>query len=193
MTTAAWRSLPAAVVVCLAPAGPALAHSEGLTPYRYVQAPPGVSSEGAAGAGLSTQPLGAAAFAGTTDNQMQLTLPPGALPVRPGERVGLTAPAAPSEVYELVDGAWQPVSYVPVAGEEGFSSVVALRRPGTFLQADDPSTAPPSAAPSAEASRAPAVAAAGGGVVLTAAVVLLRRCLRTTDREAQPAVPGPRT
>lgn len=67
-------------------AGPALAHSEGLTPYRYVVAPQGVVSEGPAEVGVSTQPIGAPGFAGTTDNQMQLTLPDGALPPRAGER-----------------------------------------------------------------------------------------------------------
>ena len=69
------------------PGAPAQAHpGEGATPYRYVVAPPGVTSEGAAASGLSTQPTGPAAFAGTTDNQMQLTLPAGALPARAGEQ-----------------------------------------------------------------------------------------------------------
>jgi len=36
--------------------------------------------------GVSTQPLGRAGFAGTTDNQMQLTLAPGVLPKRAGEQ-----------------------------------------------------------------------------------------------------------
>jgi len=53
--------------------------------YRYVMAPPGVRSEGPPEMGTSTQPLGRAGFAGTTDNQMQLTLPPGVLPRRSGE------------------------------------------------------------------------------------------------------------
>jgi len=43
-------------------------------------APPGVRSEGTPEIGASTQPLGRAGFAGTTDNQMQLRLAPGALP-----------------------------------------------------------------------------------------------------------------
>ena len=188
--------------LCVAPvlglqglnAVPGLAHSEGLTPYRYVTAPPGVISEGPAQAGLSTQPLGAPGFAGTTDNQMQLTLPAGALPARAGERgvrvtldqldpavlpalpsglepegnayrvrmtyvasglpvtrlarpavLGLSAPAAPTGLYELVGRDWRAHPYTPVAAEEGFSSVVSLGRPGTFLQAYDPPA--PGAAP----------------------------------------------
>ena len=81
------RTCVAAVAVLalgLLTAGPVLAHSEGLTPYRYVVAPPGVASEGPAEPGLSTQPIGPPGFAGTTDNQMQLTLPEGVLPSRPG-------------------------------------------------------------------------------------------------------------
>ena len=95
-TTAARRSRLAAVVVLAgwSSAGPAGAHpGEGVTPYRYVVAPLGVASEGAAEAGVSTQPFGSPGFAGTTDNQMQLTLPSGALPARLGEqgvRVELT-------------------------------------------------------------------------------------------------------
>ena len=85
-TAARLTSLAAVVLVPLLSAGTALAHSEGLTPYRYVVAPPGVQSEGPAEAGVSTQPIGPRAFAGTTDNQMQLTLPEGALPARPGDQ-----------------------------------------------------------------------------------------------------------
>ena len=186
-TTAARRTLPAAVVVlALLHAGEALAHSEGLTPYRYVVAPPGVVSEGPAEAGVSTQRIGPPGFAGTTDNQMQLTLPAGALPSRLGETgvrveldqldpaalpklpagfepegngyrvvmayaasgaavsrlsgqasLGLSAPAAPSAVYRLVGARWEPVRSTPVAVEEGYTSVVALDEPGTFLQAYD--------------------------------------------------------
>ena len=86
--TAAMRTCVAAVAVLalgLLSARPVLAHSEGLTPYRYVVAPPGVASEGPAEPGLSTQPIGPPGFAGTTDNQMQLTLPEGVLPSRPDE------------------------------------------------------------------------------------------------------------
>ena len=93
-TTTAWTAVRTctAVLAVVIPslvtvtAGPALAHSEGLTPYRYVVAPRGVVSEGPAQVGVSTQPIGAPGFAGTTDNQMQLTLPAGALPPRAGER-----------------------------------------------------------------------------------------------------------
>ncbi len=91
MTTAVGRMRSAAVVVLalalvLLSAAPVWAHKEGLTPYRYVVAPPGVSSEGPPESGVSTQELGRPSFAGTTDNQMQLTLPQGALPARTGER-----------------------------------------------------------------------------------------------------------
>ena len=87
--TAAGRLRVVAVVVLLSCLGtaPATAHpGEGQTPYRYVVAPPGVTSEGAAESGASAQPIGPAGFAGTTDNQMQLTLPEGVLPPRPGEQ-----------------------------------------------------------------------------------------------------------
>ncbi len=216
-TTAARRTLPAAVVaLALLQAGPALAHSEGLTPYRYVLAPPGVVSEGPAEAGVSTQPIGAPGFAGTTDNQMQLTLPAGVLPPRPGERgvrvrldqldpavlpdlpvglepegngyrvamayaasggavsrlrgqasLGLSAPAAPSAVYRLVGQRWQPVRFTPVAVEEGFTSVVALDAPGTFLQAYDVSGAP--AGPAAARAPGPAAASPRGAAATPAA------------------------
>ena len=188
------RTCVAAVAVLalgLLSARPVLAHSEGLTPYRYVLAPPGVASEGPAEPGDSTQPIGSPGFAGTTDNQMQLTLPEGVLPSRPGQqgvrvqldqldpaelpalpgglepegnayRVGLTyapsgapvgglvgpatlglsAPAAPTALYELVGGAWVVTAHTPVAAEEGFSSVVELDRAGTFLQAYDATAAP---------------------------------------------------
>ena len=55
--TAATRTCVAAVAVLalgLLVAGPAFAHSEGLTPYRYVVAPAGVESEGPAEAGVSS-------------------------------------------------------------------------------------------------------------------------------------------
>lgn len=193
------RRLRSAAVVVLAAgflaggaleAPPALAHGEGLTPYLYVVAPPGVASAGTPEPGVSTQPLDGFGFAGTTDNQLQLTLPAGVLPARKGEQgvrvqldqldpaqlpalpfgleaegngyrvslsyapsgarldrlagpatLGLTAPAPPTAVYELVDGGWVAVSFTPIAGETGFSSVVALQGPGTFLQAYDPATA----------------------------------------------------
>ena len=86
---AVMRTCIAAVAVlalAMLTAGPVLAHSEGLTPYRYVVAPAGVESEGPAEAGVSTQPIGPPGFAGTTDNQMQLTLPEGVLPSRPGQQ-----------------------------------------------------------------------------------------------------------
>jgi len=165
-------------------ATPAQAHSEGLTPYRYVVAPPGVSSQGPAESGSSIQPLGRFGFAGTTDNQMQLTLPegsllprrghtgvrvqldqvaPASLPALPdglepegnGYRVrlsyapsgaplthldapatlGLSAPAPPTALYELIDGTWHRADFTPVTADTGFTSVIVLDGPGTFLQA----------------------------------------------------------
>ena len=209
-TMAVARTCAAAIaVLALLGAGPALAHSEGLTPYRYVVAPPGTASEGPAEAGVSTQPIGPPGFAGTTDNQMQLTLPEGALPAAPGQRgvrvqllqldpadlpplpaglepegngyrvvlayapsgapvpalagpatLGLSAPAAPTAVFELVGREWKPVPYTPVAVDEGFSSVLEISGPGTFLQAYDPASASASAA--AAAPTAPTAPAAGG-------------------------------
>lgn len=76
------------LAIGLLSAGPALAHEEGLTPYRYVAAPPGVISQGPAESGSSIQPLGRFGFAGTTDNQMQLTLPEGAL-MPQGDQTGV--------------------------------------------------------------------------------------------------------
>lgn len=58
----------------------------------------------------------------------------------------LSAPAAPTALYELVDGAWRTMAFTPVAAEQGSSSVIELARPGTFLQAYDPATAPGAAA-----------------------------------------------
>ena len=99
-------------------------------------------------------------------------------------------------------GSWQPIASTPFASEEGFSSGLTLTRPGTFLQAYDPSTAPvgtlsPSAGPASEPSTAPVDAASPptrpasnaedlapqllrGGLLLASgavggAVVLLRR------------------
>ncbi len=191
---AAVRSRTAAIgVLCggLLLAGPAGAHPEGQTPYRYVVAPAGVTSAGPPEPGASTQPIGRPGFAGTTDNQMQLTLPAGALPPRAGEQgvrvaldqqdpallpalprgfepegnvyrvsltyaasgaevtrlavpapLGLTAPAAPTGVLQLVGERWQPVPYTPVAADEGFSSVVLLQTgTATFLQVYDPASA----------------------------------------------------
>ena len=245
--TAAGRTRLAAVAALAAsllPAAPVLAHSEGLTPYRYVVAPLGATSEGPAEAGLSTQALGRPGFAGTTDNQLQLTFPAGVLAARDGETgvrvqldqldpaqlpplpvglepegngyrvsltyapsgttldrlaglavLGLTAPAPATGLYELVAGAWTPVDYMPVAGDSGFSSVVMIDGPGTFLQGYDPTTATaPLArtAPTARAARAgspagagsavpPVVAASGlAGLGLFGTVLYLRR--RNTPR-----------
>ena len=248
--TAAGRMRPAAVAVIalahvlalgLLAAEPASAHSEGLTPYRYVAAPPGVRSEGPPEMGTSTQPLGQAGFAGTTDNQMQLTLGPGVLPTRGGETgvrvtldqldpadlpalptglepegngyhvgmiyassnnrltrlakpatLGLTAPASPTALYELVNGAWRSVRYTAVKSESSFTSVVELVRPGTFLQAYDPATAQTTAgdelAPAAlgprslssSSSTAPGMAFFGAGAVLLLATVLFALRLRWT-------------
>jgi len=248
--TAAGRMRPAAVAVIalahtlalgLLGAGPARAHSEGLTPYRYVLAPPGVRSVGPPEMGASTQPLGRAGFAGTTDNQMQLTLPPGVLPKRSGEKgvrvtldqldpadlpdlpaglepegngyrvrmiyassnkrlarlakpatLGLSAPAPPTALFELVDGAWRSARYTAVKAESGFTSVLELVRPGTFLQAYDPATAqttagdelapaaPAARSPSSSSSTAPGMAFFGGGAVLLLATVLLALRLRWT-------------
>ena len=237
--TAAGRTRLAAVAVlatALLPAAPALAHSEGLTPYRYVVAPPGAASEGPAESGISTQPLGRPGFAGTTDNQLQLTLPTGVLPARDGQTgvrvqldqldpaqlpplpvglepegngyrvsltyapsgttldrlaglavLGLTAPAPATGLYELVAGAWVPVDYVPVADDSGFSSVVMIDGPGTFLQGYDPTAATAPLARAAQTARAgspagagsavPPVVAAGGlaGLGLFATILYLRR------------------
>ena len=231
--TAAGRLRPAAVAAIASAtfvglglaAAPASAHSEGLTPYRYVAAPQGVVSEGPPETGTSTQPLGQAGFAGTTDNQMQLTLPEGALPSRAGERgarvtldqldpadlpdlptglepegngyrvtmvyatsqkrvtrlgipasLGLSAPAAPTSVYELVDGAWLPAHFAPAQSDAGFTSVVALERPGTFLQAYDPATAPAATRQgSGERGLSPGPALAGATVLLVAAAFLAMR------------------
>ena len=225
-------------------AAPALAHDEGLTPYRYVVAPPGVTSQGPAQSGSSTQPLGQFGFAGTTDNQMQLTLPegallpetdqtgvrvqldqlaPGSLPALPaglepegnGYRVrlsytpsgapltrlntpatlGLSAPAPPTAMYELIDGTWQKVDFVPVTADAGFTSVIMLDGPGTFLQAYDPTSAPAATSPAPPAAR-PAVTArtepgglasgwlvAGGGALLLAAgLAALHRRGRSVPR-----------
>lgn len=87
-TAAARMSSAAAVVLVLGlTTSPAAAHpGEGRTPYRYVIAPPGVTSEGPAASGVSTQLIGPSGFAGTTDNQMQLTLPQGAFAPRPGQQ-----------------------------------------------------------------------------------------------------------
>ncbi len=211
-TTAAGRLRSVAVVVLVLglAVSPAAAHpGEGQLPYRYVVAPPGVASEGAAEAGVSTQPFGPAGFAGTTDNQMQLTLPEGVFPPRPGEtgvrvqleqldpaqlpplpaglepegngyRVGLTyapsgtpvtalsapatlgvvAPAAPTDVLELVDGRWVRVAYTPVAEEAGFSSVVQVDGPITLMQVYDPASAPPPSAAVTAPSPLPAPVAA---------------------------------
>jgi hypothetical protein len=188
--------------------GPAAAHPEGLTPYRYAAAPPGVTSAGPAASAVSIQPIGSFGFAGTTDNQMQLTLAAGVLPSRAGEqgvhvrldqqdpaslpplpaelepegnvyRVGLTyassgdpvvhleapapldltAPAAPTDVLQLVAERWQPVPYTAVAAEDGFSSVVMVQEgSATFLQVYDPRTTPPIGQPPAAAPEvAPAV------------------------------------
>ena len=197
MTPTAGRLRSAVVVLALCVLGggaleapPALAHGEGLTPYLYVTAPPGVASAGTPEQGVSTQPLGRFGFAGTSDNQMQLTLPEGVLPPRDGEQgvrvqldqldpatlptlppgleaegngyrvslsyapsgtpldrlagpasLGLSAPAAPTGVYELVKGRWVAALFTPVAVESGFSSVVARAGPGTFLQAYEPAPA----------------------------------------------------
>lgn len=228
MTATGARSCASvAVVLGLLVAAPVLAHSEGLTPYRYVVAPPGVESEGPPEAGLSTQPLGGPGFAGTTDNQMQLTLPapalapragasglrvqldqldPASLPPLPaglepegngyrlslayapsGEVVrtlpatatlGLSAPAPPTGLYELVSGRWAAVDHLPVASEEGFSSVVVLDRPGTFLQAYDPAgdvAAPAAASTTSGPSAAVVAGAAAAALALMAGAVLLLR------------------
>lgn len=87
-TTAAGRLRSAAVAVLvlgLTTTAAAAHPGEGQTPYRYVVAPPGVTSEGPPESGISTQPIGPAGFAGTTDNQMQVTLPEGAFAPRPGQ------------------------------------------------------------------------------------------------------------
>ena len=215
----------------------ARAHSEGLTPYRYVTAPPGVRSEGPPEMGVSTQPIGRAGFAGTTDNQMQLTLSPDVLPpsanesgvritlgqLDPGDlpalpaglepegngytvgmayassgkrlarldepaSLGLTAPAAPTALYELRDGAWKDVRYTAVESDTGFTSVVRLTRPGTFLQAYDPATTPPAAAaapidPQAASGSSTtaswAVFGGGAGLLLVAGLAAFRRRCRS--------------
>ena len=251
-TTTAARHLCLAVVVVtvawLSPASPAAAHpGEGATPYRYVVAPPGVTSEGAAASGLSTQPFDAPGFAGTTDNQMQLTLPADALHGKPGEQgvrvqldqldpaalpalpaglepegngyrvalafspsgapvvtlpapatLSVSAPAAPTDVLELVGGRWQPLRYTPVAAEAGFSSVVQLDGPITLMQVYEKAApaptraATPAASPPASLDATRRLAGPGQpelvvplGVValllatLTAGLLVLRRRRRT--------------
>lgn len=220
---------PLAVLAVLATglltAGPALAHSEGLTPYRYVVAPQGVDSEGPAESGISTQPLGQPGFAGTTDNQMQLTLPAGVLPARTGQTgvrvqldqldpaqlpplpaglepegngyrislayvpsgmplgrlaglavLGLTAPAPATGLYELVRGGWVKVDHAPIAADSGFSSVVRIDRPGTFLQGYNPRTVAPAAAgPARSAGSIVTKVTILGTFVLLGTMLFLRR------------------
>ncbi len=130
MTTTVGLRRPAVVVVLVLgllargalEAAPARAHGEGLTPYSYVTAPPGVVSAGTPEPGVSTQPLDGFGFAGTTDNQMQLTLPDGVLPARDGEqgvRVQLDQldptqlPALPSGLEAEGNGYRVSLSYAP--------------------------------------------------------------------------------
>jgi len=106
--------------------------------------------------------------------------------------LGLTAPAPPTALYQLIDGAWRSARYTAVKAESGFTSVVELVRPGTFLQAYDPATAQPTAgdelapaapgprSPSSSSSTAPGMAFFGGGAVLLLATVLLALRLRWT-------------
>lgn len=54
--------------------------------------------------------------------------------------------SAPAALYEFVDGTWQSLRYTPATADEGSTSVVELIRPGTFLQAYDPASAPPATA-----------------------------------------------
>ncbi len=258
MTTTTAGHVRSAVVVVLAlgvlaggalEAPPALAHGEGLTPYLYVTAPPGVTSAGTPEQGVSTQPLDGFGFAGTTDNQMQLSLPEGALPLREGEQgirvqldqldparlpalpaglepegngyrvslayspsgasldrlsgpasLALSAPAAPTGVYELVDGGWVTIAFTPVAVETGFSSVISLHRPGTFLQAYDRKKSPASpqvkdAAPSidrvAESARArdrplPLLTVPAGLAAVVLLLLFLRQRRRSTGASSTP-------
>lgn len=228
-TAARLLSLAAVAVLPFLAAGPALAHSEGRTPYRYVAAPPGVQSEGSAEAGISTQPIGPPGFAGTTDNQMQLTLPEGSLPARSGDQgvrialsqldpaalpplpggqeaegnayrvemefspsgapvsrlaapatLGLSAPAAPTQVYELIDGVWAPVTYIPVDVEEGFASVLEVNGPGVFLQGYAPTG---SGRPSGSSTLVVGAALTGLAAVLVVAVAVRHRRTATPPRD----------
>lgn len=137
--TAAGRLRSAAVVVLVLglSASPAAAHpGEGQTPYRYVVAPPGVISEGAATSGVSIQPIGPAGFAGTTDNQMQLTLPAGAFAPRSGAvgvRVQLdqldpaTLPPLPEGLEAEGNGYRVRLTYAPSG-----AALVALTAPAVL-------------------------------------------------------------
>lgn len=243
-TTAAGRLRFAAVVVLVLglATSPAAAHpGEGQTPYRYVVAPSGETSEGAAGTSVSTQPIGPPGFAGTTDNQMQLTLPEGAFAPRLGQQgvrvqldqldpatlpplpdglepegnayqvglayapsgmpvaslavpatLGISAPAAPTDVLELVDGGWVPLPYTPVAVEAGFSSVVQVDAPLTLMQVYALASPPPPTSPSPTPSPAAPVEATPGAaqkgrpvpplVVVGLSVALLAGGLLTARR-----------
>jgi len=106
--------------------------------------------------------------------------------------LGLSAPAPPTALFELVDGAWRSARYTAVKAESGFTSVLELVRPGTFLQAYDPATAQPTAADrdaaasprpplaSSPSATAPNMVIFGGGAVLLLATVLLALRLRWT-------------
>lgn len=56
--------------------------------------------------------------------------------------LGLSAPAPPTALYELIDGTWHKADFTPVTADTGFTSVIALDGPGTFLQAYDPTSVP---------------------------------------------------
>ncbi|MBC7680397.1 MAG: hypothetical protein H7233_15630, partial [Pseudorhodobacter sp.] len=87
MTTAAARSCVAAFAMSslVVVVGPALAHEEGLTPYRYVTAPAGVASAGVPDGATSTAPLDGALSATTPDTQVQLTVLEGGVAPVAGE------------------------------------------------------------------------------------------------------------
>jgi len=106
--------------------------------------------------------------------------------------LGLSAPASPTALYEPVNGAWRPARYTEVEGESGFTSLVELVRPGTFLQAYDPTTAQPSATvtpvpsgPPAASSRSTlSVAVFVGGTGLLLVTILLTLRFRRTRSDA---------
>lgn len=170
MTTAAARSCVAAVVMSslVVVVGPALAHEEGLTPYRYVNAPAGVASAGVPDGATSTAPLDGALSATTPDTQVQLTvlgggvapvagesqvqvilaqLDPAALPALPG---GLEPEGNAYRVAVLYAGSGAPV--LRFAGE-AVLSISAPALPTAVLRREGERWVPTDATPLEEDAR----------------------------------------
>ena len=170
MTTAAARSCVAAVAMSslVVVIGPALAHEEGLTPYRYVNAPAGVASAGVPDGATSTAPLDGALSATTPDTQVQLTvlgggvapvagesqvevvlaqLDPAALPALPG---GLKPEGNAYRVAVLYAGSGAPV--LRFAGE-AVLSISAPALPTAVLRLEGKRWVPTDATPLEEDAR----------------------------------------